>query len=364
MIFVDEGRLDLDAPLSTWFPAFAGPGRGGARVHHLLSHSSGLPAWAPLSRESRGKEGVIQAVLARDLEYEPGTRSVYSDLGMILLGQIIEHQGGEALDQLARRRVFEPLGMRDTAYRPPASVRERVASTGEDRWRGRVLRGEVQDENAYWMGGVAGHAGLFGTAPNLARFCEMLLRGGDWGGRRLVRSETVDWFARRVEISGSTRTLGWETPAGDRWAGGGWSARAFGHTGLTGTVVWIDPELDVYLVLLTNRIAMGGSDEAFGHVRRQLSEAVTNVVRRGLVVQSTSGASLERSGHAKRATGEGVQGCASADDSTQSGAASPCLLREPAFLSCDLLSSALTRASIREKYRSASNLKPFQPLKR
>jgi len=192
---------------------------------------------------------------------------------MILLGEIIERVAGEGLDAAAQRLVFGPLGMTDTAFRPDAERRGRTAPTIDDPWRGRLLRGEVQDENAYRMGGVAGHAGLFGTARDLSRLAETMLGGGEHGGARWVNRSTVALFTQRVDVPGSTRTLGWETPAGDAWAGHLWSDRAYGHTGQTGTSIWIDPARDLYVVLLTNRLQPAAGDD-FDTIRRDLADAV------------------------------------------------------------------------------------------
>lgn len=278
MALVDEGKLDLDAPVSRWLPDFEDEERRAIRVRNLLAHSAGLREWQPLYKEVRDKEALLRRLSEMDLAYEPGTKSIYSDLGPILLGAILERVTGTSLDEAARRWVFEPLGMQDTLYQPDASHRYRAAPTGKSRWRGRYLQGEVHDENAYRMAGVAGHAGLFSTALDLSRLAEMLLNGGIHRGRRFVRAETIDLFTRRVEIPGSSRTLGWETPAGDRWAGMAWSEAAFGHTGNTGTMMWLDPKQDVYVILLTNRVLAAESGEAFLRVRRQVSEAVLQAV--------------------------------------------------------------------------------------
>jgi CubicO group peptidase (beta-lactamase class C family) len=285
MRLVEEGRLDIDAPVSAYLPACLGDeGQASVRVSDLLAHSSGLPAWAPLFREVRGKAAVVKRVCGLDLDSPPGSRFQYGDLGFIVLGEVLEAAGGAALDILASRLVFEPLGMRDTFYRPGPEEVERVAPTEEDGWRGRVLKGEVQDPNAYAMGGVAPHAGLFSTAGDVARVAEMLLGRGTFRGERLLSPETVERFTTRVSVPDSTRTLGWETPAGDAWSGRRWSRRAYGHTGLTGTVLWIDPERDVFLVLLTNRIHPRRENEAWRDVRRRLSDAVveaTDSARQG-----------------------------------------------------------------------------------
>ena len=278
MALVDEGKLDIEAPVSKWFHEYGNPPKNRARVRDLLSHSTGLPAWEPFYKAASGKEGVLQSAERAELVDEPGKRSRYSDLGFMLLGAIIERVRGLPLDVAAHRYVFEPIGMKDTGYQPDASALSRAAPTGESLWRRRFLRGEVHDENAYRMGGVAGHAGLFSTAPDLAQLAEMLLNGGTFRGRRVARSETVALFTRRVDVTESSRTLGWETPPGDRWAGRWWSDAAFGHTGNTGAVIWIDPKEDVYVILLTNQILVGGESDVFGRVRRETCEAVLRAV--------------------------------------------------------------------------------------
>ena len=278
MVLVDRGELDLGAPVSKWFPELGGPERERITVRDLLAHSSGLPEWEPLYKQASGKDAILRRIAAMDPMYAPGTRSVYSDLGMILLGAIVERQTRMGLDEAARRLVFEPLGMLDTVFTPRGAQRARAAATGESVWRGRALQGEVHDENAYRMGGVAGHAGVFSPASELGRLAEMLLARGAYSGRRLVRTETVALFTTGAGIPESSRTLGWALARGDPWAGDGWSEKTFGHTGNTGVALWIDPVQDVYLVLLTNRTATARNEDAFSRVRRKVCD---EVLRRG-----------------------------------------------------------------------------------
>jgi CubicO group peptidase (beta-lactamase class C family) len=279
LVLFDEGRLDLDAPISKYLSAFAKYGEDKARVRDLLAHSAGLPAWEPLYKEIRGQEAYLARIAQMEPEYEPGTRSLYSDLGMIVLGGVIERVTGEGLDSWTAKHVFGPLRMADTLFRPGRELRARIAPTSECPWRGRVIHGEVRDENAYAMGGVAGHAGLFSTAPDLARLAEMLLGGGVRSGRRLVRAETVARFTRASDVPGSMRTLGAEIARGDPWAGTLWSARAYGHTGLTGTALWVDPVNDVFLVLLSNSGTGPEDAPAFREVRRRVSDQALAILR-------------------------------------------------------------------------------------
>jgi CubicO group peptidase (beta-lactamase class C family) len=228
-----------------------------------------------------------------DLAFEPGAKTVYSDLGIILLGDILERVSGTPFEELARRRVLGPLGMKDTGYRPAAALLERIAPTENDSWRGRVVRGEVHDENAAALGGVAPHAGLFGTAPDLAHLAQMLLDGGTFAGQRIVSRATVELFTERAGVPVSSRALGWDTPAdesgqrsavpgepGYSSAGTLLSARSFGHTGFTGTSMWMDPERELYVILLTNRVHPTRDNNEIRAVRAQVADAVVRALDR------------------------------------------------------------------------------------
>jgi CubicO group peptidase (beta-lactamase class C family) len=213
-----------------------------------------------------------------DLKYEPGTKSVYSDLGVILLGEILERVAGEPLDSFVRRRVLDPLGMKETRYLPGPELLPRIAPTENDPWRGRVVRGEVHDENAYALGGVAPHAGLFGTAPDLAKFAQMMLNGGVYDHQRIVSRETVERFTRRADVPESSRALGWDTPSANSSAGELLSRRSFGHTGFTGTSMWMDPDRKLFVILLTNRVHPTRENNAIREVRRAVADAVVRAL--------------------------------------------------------------------------------------
>jgi CubicO group peptidase (beta-lactamase class C family) len=280
MILVDEGRLDLDRPVSAFLPRFRGPGKDRVTVLNLLTHSSGLDWWEPLYKDTKGKQAYVEKIEAMELKYPPGTKSLYSDLGLILLGEVLERVAGEPLDAFAQKRILDPLGMKDTRYRPGPDVLPRIAPTERDPWRGRVVHGEAHDENAFAMGGVAPHAGLFGTAPDLARFAQMLLNGGVLEQKRIVSREVVDQFTRPAGVPDSTRALGWDTPHPDSSAGSRLSPRSFGHTGFTGTSLWIDPERKLFVVLLTNRVHPSRENNAIRDVRRAVADAVVNGLER------------------------------------------------------------------------------------
>jgi CubicO group peptidase (beta-lactamase class C family) len=255
MRLVDVGRLDVSWPVARVLPEFHGDAKDRVTVAHLLSHASGLPRWAPLYRELAGSAAYVSCVAAMDLEYEPGSRSVYSDLGFILLGGVLERLAGEPLDVFVRREVFTPLAMTETLYLPPSSSWPRIAPTEHDPWRGRLLRGEVHDENAYAMGGVAPHAGLFGTAADVARFVAAVLAGGVGEGGRAFGEPTLERFVTPCGVPGSSYALGWDMPSGEASAAGRkMSRRAIGHLGFTGTSFWIDRERRLGVILLSNHV--------------------------------------------------------------------------------------------------------------
>jgi CubicO group peptidase (beta-lactamase class C family) len=292
MILVDEGRLDLGRPVTSFLPGFTGGAKDQVTVEQLLTHSGGLEWWGPLYKELSGAEAYLRRIEAMPLVYPPGTKSLYSDLGVFLLGQVLERAAGESLEAFVGRRVLEPLRMTETMYRPPPELRPRIAPTEHDPWRGRVLRGEVHDENAFALGGVAPHAGLFGTAHDLARFAQMLLDQGVFDGRRIVSAEIVARFTRRAGVPGSSRALGWDTPGrvgfprssepgnpGYSSAGSLLSERSFGHTGFTGTSLWIDPERSLFVILLTNRVHPTRSNDGIQRVRAEVADAVVSALR-------------------------------------------------------------------------------------
>jgi CubicO group peptidase (beta-lactamase class C family) len=298
-VFVERGRLRLGEPVAHLVPEFLEGAEGEARrwreevqVRHLLLHNAGLPAHRDLRRVPGGREERLRAVAATPLEARPGERVVYSDLGFILLGWILERVGGAALDTLCREALFAPLGMEDTLWNPPPGRRGRAAAT---EWvegaeapddRPGPLRGVVHDENARALGGLAGHAGLFSTAHDLAVFLDALRAGGVGGpepGRRILSAAAVRAMTRPVVVGErDARTLGWQAagragaPYGDLW-----SERSFGHTGFTGTSVWVDPEHDLWVVLLTNAVHMGrrAAQAALPRLRTTFHNAVVGAVR-------------------------------------------------------------------------------------
>ena len=251
MILFDEGKLSLDAKVADFIPGFVGKWKDEVTIRHLLTHRSGLPAGRDLWRIAQSPEAARQAVIETPLAFRPGLYFEYSDLGADMLGMVVEVAAGMPLDVFVRQRVFEPLGMSDTFFLPPDSVHDRVAPTEVSPPRGYPLQGQVHDENAYALGGVAGHAGLFGTADDLAVFAQMMLDGGIYRGTRIISDSTVRLFTQRAAGS---RALGWEMAEGRHGAGAYLSPSAYGHVGFTGTSLWIDPQRNMFVILLTNRV--------------------------------------------------------------------------------------------------------------
>ena len=276
MILEEEGKLDLARPVHAYLPEFDAPDKATITVRMLLTHNGGLEAFAPLYTRYRGRAEFIAQINSRPLRSVPGTATVYSDWDMVLLQAVIERIAGATLDQFAASRVFRPLGMLDTQFLPDtanAALRGRIAPTAIDTSRGGLLQGTVHDGNAWAIGGVSGHAGLFSSARELATFAEMLLEGGSYDEVRIVAPTTVArWTARQVPMS--SRALGWDTPAPASSAGRYFSPRSFGHTGFTGTSIWVDPERGLFVVLLTNRVNSSGQSTRHVLLRREVADAV------------------------------------------------------------------------------------------
>jgi CubicO group peptidase (beta-lactamase class C family) len=258
MILVERGRVALDAPVVRYVPEFTGPGTEAITVRHLLTHTSGLRATLPLHREAPDAAAALAMALAATPIARPGSRVLYSDVNAIVLGEVVRRAAGEPLDRFSEREIFTPLGLSQTLFRPPRRLAPRIAPTGV--WHGRPVAGIVNDANAAKLGGVAGHAGAFSTAADVARFAQVMLRGGALpNGRHVLRAETVRVFTTRVPPPGGGRewrALGWQAvPTGEEVSSAGtlFGPQSYGHTGWTGTSLWVDPERDLFVVLLTNR---------------------------------------------------------------------------------------------------------------
>jgi CubicO group peptidase (beta-lactamase class C family) len=288
---VREGRLRLEDPVSRYIPEWKGEDRQAVTIRHLLDHSSGLPAHRRYFEHMQGRDAIAQAIAAEPLEYAPGSRSVYSDPGFILLGFVVEAVGRGPLDaqfdQWRTRELGSDVPLR---YKPPAEWMPRTAPTEQDAWRGRLLRGEVHDENAACLGGVAAHAGLFGTAAAVGAAAQWWLRAIRTGVDRAP--DDLCALARRFVAStgvpGSSRALGWDRMRPTSSCGTRLSSAAFGHTGFTGTSLWIDPGWraggdpeappGLYVVLLSNRVHPSREGDRMTGVRRALHDAVADAL--------------------------------------------------------------------------------------
>jgi CubicO group peptidase (beta-lactamase class C family) len=285
MLLCQREALELDTPLGELLPGFV-VGRSSAerarhvRLHHLLAHNSGLPGYVELFRSATTPDALFRACLQLPLEAEPGARSEYSDMGFILLGKALEVVTHESLATWAAREVIQPLGLTSTGFNPPASVRLRIPPTEEDRtFRNRRIQGEVQDENAYALRGVGGHAGLFSNVPDLLRFAGAIFDVGSSNtGAPLFTRKTVEHFAHRQSPKGSSRALGWDTPSKDSSAGGRFSPRSIGHLGFSGCSLWIDLDASVAVVLLTNRTWPDRQSQLIRDVRPAFHDAVRKAI--------------------------------------------------------------------------------------
>ncbi len=288
MLLRQRGSLDIDTPLGELLPGFVvgRPSGEHARlvtIRHLLSHNSGLPGYVELFRSVATPEDLFRACLQLPLGAEPGTRAEYSDMGFILLGKALELIMGESLGDWVSREVFTPLGVSATGFTPPLDARVHVPPTEVDSTlRHRGIQGEVQDEHAWLLHGVAGHAGLFSNVPDLLSFSRAILNNS--GGTPLFVKETVDLFATRQGPAGSSRALGWDTPSENSSAGSHFSANSIGHLGYSGCSLWIDLDARVAVVLLTNRTWPDRQSQLIRDVR----PAFHNAVRESLVVGNLS----------------------------------------------------------------------------
>lgn len=277
MRLYEQGKLELDAPLQRYIPEWRGPHKELVTIRHLITHTSGLPAFRPYDQQTHDPDSLAKLMFATPLDTLPGVRMVYSDIGAYMLGRLVERLSGETLDQYVLNNVFQPLRMTETMYRPPASLKPRIAPTEIDPIRGGKVWGVVHDERAYYLGGVSAHAGIFSSAHDLARFARMYLNGGTLDGVRILQPQTIALFTTRQV---QDRALGWQKPDGTNSAGHLMSERAFGHTGFTGTSIWIDPAREVFVILLSNRVNPTRANNKIGRVRVALADAVMSTLTR------------------------------------------------------------------------------------
>ena len=298
MILYERGLLDLEAPVTAIVPEFAGDGTGRSEVtvRQLLAHSSGLPAYEKLYLRAKTRDELLHAAFATELTAAPGTRAEYSDIGFIVLGVALERLADESLDAFCQREIFGPLALSHTTFNPSKVWRDRIPPTANEcgadtlvraaadtatpsrsTFRGRIIQGEVQDENASVLEGVAGHAGVFSTAENVAVFAHALLNGG----YPILRPDTVKLFTRREPTpAGTSRALGWDTPSAPSQSGKYFSPRSYGHLGYTGTSLWIDPDRRLSITLLTNRTWPDCQNQAIKQLRPAFHDAVIEALEK------------------------------------------------------------------------------------
>jgi len=301
MMLEDEGKLNLDSTVSSYIPELTDSTKAKITVREIITHSAGFEAFAPLWREHKGRADYLAQINTRPLVYTPGDSTIYSDWDFILAGLIVERITGMPLDQFTATRIWQPLGMHDTGFNPlgpvppdsicTAAFRQdnpilsRIAVTEMDTaFRHTKIHGIVHDENACALGGVAGHAGLFSSARDAAVFSQMMLNGGQYNGVRLIQPTTVARWTARQSIK-SSRALGWDTPSENSSAGRFFSPRSFGHTGFTGTSIWMDPERGVFVVLLTNRVNPTRANLRHEALRRDVANAVMGAIEDAPLVE-------------------------------------------------------------------------------
>lgn len=275
---VDAGLVSVETRVASRLPRWVGLDRAHVTVGDLLAHTSGLSAYLPFYRDHVGRAEFEAAICGLPLEYTPRSSAVYSDLGFMLLGFLLEDAAARLDAQFAA--VCADLALGDLTFRPPPSWLDRTAPAGHDAWRGRLIRGEVHDQNAWALGGVAGHAGLFGTAPAVGAFARRLMasrRGGVRSG--VAAPTTIATFTRRTAVPGSSRALGWDTMVPTSSCGPAMGATAIGHTGFTGTSLWIDLDADWYFVLLTNRVHPDAGNEAILGIRPRFHSLAIDALR-------------------------------------------------------------------------------------
>lgn len=316
MLLYERGLLDLEAAVAAVVPEFVAdrakdPRWRNVTLRMLLSHSSGLPAYEKLFLKAKTRDELLQAAFTTPLAADPAARAVYSDIGFIILGIALERLADESLDRFCQREIFAPLGMTNTTFNPPAELREKIAPTADEResssgadshdherpgreistpqiqsgtnqqelrstFRNKIIQGEVQDENGYILGGVAGHAGLFSSALDVAQFAQCMLNGG----KPVFRPETISLFTRRESApAGTSRALGWDTPSSPSQSGKYFSEQSFGHLGYTGTSLWIDPVRRVSITLLTNRTWPDCANQAVKQVRPRFHDVIMEALR-------------------------------------------------------------------------------------
>jgi CubicO group peptidase (beta-lactamase class C family) len=277
MICYDRKLFSLDDKVAKYIPEFGTNGKENITIKNLLLHNTGLPAWKKFYERELKYDDVVNEIYSSELEYETGTKMVYSDLGIITLGKIIEKVTGKSLDTFCNDEIFIPLKMETTFYNPENAIKKFCAPTEIDNyWRNKTLQGEVHDETSAMLNGVAGHAGLFSIASDIAKLMEVLMNDGKLNGKQFIDKNSIKLFTTRYNDQ-STRALGWDTKSETNSSAGDlFSSTSFGHTGFTGTSIWADPERNLFVVFLTNRVYPTRENYKIQKVRPQLHNAVIN----------------------------------------------------------------------------------------
>lgn len=275
MICYDRILFSLDDKVVKYIPEFGTNGKDNITIKNLLIHNSGLPAWKKFYGRNLNYDDVINEIYSSELEYKTGEKTVYSDLGIITLGKIIEKVSGKTLDVFCEGEIFIPIKMESTFYNPDDSLKRLCAPTEIDNyWRMKALQGEVHDETSAMLNGVAGHAGLFSTADDIAKLISVLINKGKLGQKQFIKQSTIELFTKRYSAE-STRAIGWDTKSDSGSSAGKYfSQNSFGHTGYTGTSIWVDPERNLFVVFLTNRVYPTRENTKIQKVRPQLHDAI------------------------------------------------------------------------------------------
>jgi len=275
MLCYDRKLFSLDDLVSKYLPRFGCNGKQIITIKNLLLHTSGLPAFIRYYKTTKNAEEVLKQIYSCKLSYKTGTETVYSDLGMIVMGKIIEKVTGKSLDDFYKEEIFDPLGMNHTYFNPPDSLKYKIAPTEIDNyWRHRLIWGEVHDETASLLNGVAGHAGLFSIAEDISKLINVILNEGILNGRQFIKPETVKLFTTKYSDQ-STRALGWDTKSKEKsTAGDLFSMSSFGHTGFTGTSVWVDPSRNLFVIFLTNRVYPTRKNHKISRIRPTLHNLI------------------------------------------------------------------------------------------
>ncbi|MYL55303.1 serine hydrolase [Pontibacillus yanchengensis] len=280
MTLYEEGKFELDDPVAKYIPEFATNGKENVTIEQLMTHTSGFKPWIPLYTIEGDREDRLQHVYKQPLQSEPGKEYTYSDLNMITLGALVEEWSGMRLDQYVEKAITKPLGMKETMYNPPSSLKDRIAATEYQPWTDRgLVWGEVHDENAWSLNGVAGHAGVFSTASDLATFAHMFVMDGRYGGERILEPETVDLLTenRIPEFPGDDHGLGWELQQ-DWFMDGLSESNTLGHTGYTGTSIVVSPTNKTVAILLTNRVHPTRNTVSTSPTRRKFARNVADSI--------------------------------------------------------------------------------------